>query len=317
MSGRPEILVVDDEPGFLAHLCAELQMMLVEYRIVPFESFEALRQHMVNSDCSEVVMVIADAILGDLDRGAHVLALSRQLAPHAKRILISNKATRADMEHAINTCALDGYLEKEDQFTESSVQLLRNLLVCDRVGTPINHNEAYKLCLQLARVPVSKREFAHVYKTLMKDLLLYVFYPALVSPRTELAIRSGTKFVDIVFYNAASDGVLFDVKSRLGSILVPIETKNSSILRSSTFAQIEGYLVDAVGRFGVICFRGEIRKWHLKHGRAISSQGKLVMVLTDQEVVSLARSRIVRRRGVREYQKALDDFLRSKYVNMI
>jgi len=314
---NPQILVVDDERAWLAFLSEDLGRAFPNWEIVSLSSEEEFQKHVASAHDSDIALVLADAVLGTSARGTDVLLFCRQRLPHVRRVLMSNKASREDLEYAINQCALDGYMEKNHPLRPRDLGLLERLLANFRMAEPVNDLAASKTVEDLKRITIGSRAQANLYKNAIKDLVAYVFYPWLVSPRTEVPIRNKTKAVDIVLQNAAGDGILADLKRRYDSLLVPVETKNSKALHSSYFSQLEGYLTGPVGKWGILCFRGRIEKKHLAHVKAAHSEGKLIMLFTDSELIALVKAKINGRQSRDDYRGTLDQYLRKKYAESI
>jgi DNA-binding NarL/FixJ family response regulator len=314
---KPQIILVDDEAFFLKPSVEELTRAFPDCSIVSLTSEKAFQKHISSARDSDIAVVIADAVLGPLERGTDILLFCRQRLPHARRVLMSNKASREDLEDAINRCALDGYIEKHHPLRPQEIALLTRLLASVRTAGPANDLAASKMCDDLEHITAGSRKQANLYKNAVRDLLAYVFYPWLAAPQTEVPIRNATKAVDILLQNAATEGILADLKRRYDSLLVPVETKNSKMLRSSYFSQLEGYLTGPVGKWGILCFRGKIEKKHQAHVRAAHNEGKLIMLFTDSELVALVKAKISGRQTRDDYNATLDQFLRKKYAESI
>jgi len=314
---KPQIVLVDDEKAFLQPAVEELERAFPDCEIVGLTSERAFQEHAGSVPDSSIALVIADAILGPLERGTDVLLFCRQRLPHIRRLLMSNKASREDLEDAINRCALDGYMEKNRPLRPQDLALLKRLLATLRTAEPVNELSASKAVNDLNHLDAGSRKQANLYKNAIKELLAFVFYPWLVSPRTEVPIRNETKAVDIVLQNAARDGILADLKRRYDSLLVPVETKNSKSLHSSYFSQLEGYLTKPVGKWGILCFRGRIEPKHLQQVKGAHNEGKFLMLLTDSELVGLAKAKISGRQSRDDFGATLDQFIRKRFDESI
>jgi DNA-binding NarL/FixJ family response regulator len=310
---RPQIILIDDEKAFLQPFVEDLKHAFPDCEIVALTSESAFHKHVGAVSDSSIALVIADAILGPLDRGTDILLFCRQRLPHVRRMLMSNKASREDLEEAINTCALDGYIEKRQALSQDDLVLLKRVWASLRTTEPVNELAASKTINDLRHIRTSSRTQANFYKNAIKELLAFIFYPWLVSPRTEVRIRNETKAVDIILQNAARDGIFADLKRRYNSLLVPVETKNSKALHSSHFNQLEAYLTKPIGKWGILCFRGSIQSKHLRQIRGAHNEGIFLMLLTDSELIKLAKAKISGRQSREDYSTALDQFIRRKF----
>ena len=319
MSTEAEIIVVDDNPPCLHQLGDGLKREFANYTVVCLESERAFHEHVASKRDSAIALLMADAILGPLERGTDLLLFCRQSLPHVRRVLMSDKATRDDLEDAINKCALDGYVEKRHPLRPDQLALIRRLLATVRTGEPANDLATSKTVDDLNQIPVGSPAHANLFKNAARDLFAYIFYPWLLAPRTEVHIRNGTKAVDVLFQNAARDGMLADLKRQYESLLIPVETKNSKELESDFFSQLEGYLTPTIGRWGIICFRGRIKPKYLKQVRATHTvgEGKLVMLVTDAELVELTKSKMSGRQSRDDFSGTLDQFIRKKFDESI
>jgi thioredoxin reductase (NADPH) len=111
---RPAIVVVDDEPAVLAAVARDLRRGFGEhYRIVRAgsgdEALGVLRALVARGD--QVALLLADQRMPGLS-GTEYLVQARQLAPDAKRVLLTAYADTEAAIQAINEVALDFYLLK-------------------------------------------------------------------------------------------------------------------------------------------------------------------------------------------------------------
>lgn len=68
------------------------------------------------------------------------------------------------------------------------------------------------------------------------------------------------------------------------------ECKNYDTLDASDFHQLGYYLNDRLGTFGIICFRGDVKKHDYAHVRNIAVDKKgLVLLLTDKDLLTFIR----------------------------
>src|SRR3954447_12114526 len=111
---RPAIVAVDDEPAVLAAVARDLRRRFGErYRIMRAQSgedaLEALRELRRRGD--QVALLVADQRMPGLS-GTDYLVQARQIAPEAKRVLLTAYADTEAAIAAINEVALDYYLLK-------------------------------------------------------------------------------------------------------------------------------------------------------------------------------------------------------------
>lgn len=111
---RPAILVVDDEPAVLAAVARDLRRGFGErYRIVRTgsgdEALEVLGELVRRGE--QVALLVADQRMPGLS-GTDYLVRAREIAPTAKRVLLTAYADTEAAIQAINEVALDYYLLK-------------------------------------------------------------------------------------------------------------------------------------------------------------------------------------------------------------
>jgi thioredoxin reductase (NADPH) len=111
---RPVILVVDDEPAVLAAVARDLRRGFGErYRIVRAgsgeEALETLRELVRRGE--QVALLVADQRMPGLS-GTEYLVRAREIAPTAKRVLLTAYADTEAAIQAINEVSLDYYLLK-------------------------------------------------------------------------------------------------------------------------------------------------------------------------------------------------------------
>ena len=138
---RPAIVAVDDEPAVLAAVSRDLQARL--RRALPRDA-RGLRSPTVSS-CSkqvrargdQVALLIADQRMPGLS-GTDYLVQARELAPDAKRVLLTAYADTEAAIQAINEVALDYYLLKPwDPPEEELFPVLEDLLTTWEAGAAL------------------------------------------------------------------------------------------------------------------------------------------------------------------------------------
>jgi thioredoxin reductase (NADPH) len=137
---RPAILAVDDEPAVLAAVSRDLRRGFGErYRIMRAgsggEALDLLRQVRARGD--QVAMLIADQRMPGMP-GTDYLVAARQLAPDAKRVLLTAYADTEAAIAAINEVALDYYLLKPwDPPEEQLFPIVEDLLAVWEAGAAL------------------------------------------------------------------------------------------------------------------------------------------------------------------------------------
>src|SRR3954454_1999812 len=137
---RPAILVVDDEPTVLAAVARDLRRRFGErYRIVRAgsgeDALDALQELIRRGD--QVALLVADQRMPGLS-GTDYLVRAREIAPTAKRVLLTAYADTEPAIQAINEVALDYYLLKPwDPPEEQLFPVVEDLLTTWEAGAAI------------------------------------------------------------------------------------------------------------------------------------------------------------------------------------
>ena len=137
---RPAIIAVDDEPAVLAAVARDLRRGFGErYRVMRAGSgsdgLELLKEVRARGD--QVALLIADQRMPGLS-GTDYLVQARELAPDAKRVLLTAYADTEAAIQAINEVALDYYLLKPwDPPEEELFPVLEDLLTTWEAGAAL------------------------------------------------------------------------------------------------------------------------------------------------------------------------------------
>jgi thioredoxin reductase (NADPH) len=137
---RPAIVAVDDEPAVLAAVSRDLRRGFGErYRVMRAgsgsEGLELLKQ--VRARGEQVALLVADQRMPGLS-GTDYLVQARELAPEAKRVLLTAYADTEAAIQAINEVALDYYLLKPwDPPEEELFPVVEDLLTTWEAGAAL------------------------------------------------------------------------------------------------------------------------------------------------------------------------------------
>lgn len=123
------------------------------------------------------------------------------------------------------------------------------------------------------------------YEDLIGQLLPSLLYPKLDFAQEQARTESGVSIRDLIFYNTASTQFLKDMHSDYGSRQITIEMKNVAEISREHVDQLNRYLAEDLGKFGLFVTRNPLKK--AVFARTIdlwSGQRKAVIVLTDSDV---------------------------------
>lgn len=139
---------------------------------------------------------------------------------------------------------------------------------------------------QLQKLPTGKDGGADKqYEELMGQLLPSLFYPQLDFAQEQARTDSGVSIRDLIFYNTASTPFLDDIYKTYGSRQITMELKNVMAIERGHVDQLNRYLADELGRFGLFITRNPLAK--AEYTRTIdlwSGQRKAIVALTDTDI---------------------------------
>ncbi|MDH7943465.1 transposase [Pseudohongiella sp. SYSU M77423] len=158
-----------------------------------------------------------------------------------------------------------------------------------------DYKMALELVLRRLRGLPSGRGSANEFEQIVGDVIKLCFFRSLTNIQISERTADGTIVRDWVASNRATGGFWDMVRTKYGATQVVWECKNYTELKSDDFHQIQYYLNDTFGRFGIIVFRGEdIKESYLKHVSSIANKNRagLVILLTQKDLEVFLRQSI-------------------------
>lgn len=123
------------------------------------------------------------------------------------------------------------------------------------------------------------------YEDALGQLLPSVFYPKLDFAREQARTESGVSIRDLIFYNTAATPFLTDMFDSYGSRQITMELKNVAEVQPQHIDQLNRYLADELGRFGLLVTRHPLKKAEFKRTIDLwSGQRKVIVTLTDDDL---------------------------------
>ena len=119
---------------------------------------------------------------------------------------------------------------------------------------------------------------------------------------------SGVSIRDLIFYNSRSNEFLREIMDDYGSRQITMEMKNVKRIDRTNIDQLNRYLQDDLGKFGVLITRHELKR--AESQRVIdlwSGQRKAIVTVTDTDVEQMVEV-------FESKQRAPLDVLKKKYV---
>lgn len=146
------------------------------------------------------------------------------------------------------------------------------------------------------------------YEEHVSQLLASLMYPELDFADIQSRTEDGVQIRDLIFYNTDGDPFLEELGSSYGTRQIPMELKNVANIEREHITQLNRYMTDDFGRFGVLVTRNELRSAMRKNVIALwSGQRRCIVTLTDSDL-----SQMVELFGTKQ-RKPLD-VLKKKYV---
>jgi hypothetical protein len=145
-----------------------------------------------------------------------------------------------------------------------------------------------KLAL-IRKLPTGKDEAAdRKYEIAVGQLLPSLMYPQLDFAKEQARTESGVSIRDLIFYNTASTPFLDDMYRSYGSRQITMEIKNVAAIEREHVDQLNRYLAEELGRFGVFVTRNELRSAETKRIVDLwSGQRKAIVALTDTDIAQM------------------------------
>jgi len=123
------------------------------------------------------------------------------------------------------------------------------------------------------------------YENNLCILLASLFYPHLDFAQDQSRTMSGVLIRDLVFYNNCSDTFLKEIYNSYDCRQIVFELKNVKELTTDHIDQLNRYLKDSFGQFGIIFTRNNVPSNVLKNTVDLwSGQRKCIIILTDEDL---------------------------------
>jgi hypothetical protein len=149
------------------------------------------------------------------------------------------------------------------------------------------------------------------YEDVMCQLLASMLYPQLDFAGEQVRTDSGVLIRDIIFYNSRSMDFLQDIHREYGSRQIVIELKNVKEVEREHINQLNRYLNDSFGRFGILFTRNRLpRAMHQNTIDLWSGQRRCIICLTDEDLEQMVTVFETR-------QRLPIEIVKSKFIEFI
>lgn len=149
------------------------------------------------------------------------------------------------------------------------------------------------------------------YERELSRLLASAFYPQLDFAKTQSRTESGVLIRDLIFYNNRSHEFLKELFEKYDCRQIVMEMKNVNELQSDHIDQLNRYMTDQFGKFGIILSRREpLPKVYRNTIDLWAGQRRCILILDDYDmelIVTLYESK----------QRDPIDVLKKKYAEFI
>jgi len=139
---------------------------------------------------------------------------------------------------------------------------------------------------QIKKLPTGKTDGADAkYEAAVGQLLPSLLYPNLDFAKLQARTDSGVSIRDLIFYNTRRTPFLQELHADYGSKQITFEMKNVAAVERTHVDQLNRYMADELGRFGVFVCRTPLTRAIMQ--RAIdlwSGQRKAIVTLTDTDL---------------------------------
>lgn len=133
------------------------------------------------------------------------------------------------------------------------------------------------------------------FEDLIYQMMTSLLYPNLDFAKDQVRTANNTLIRDLIFYNSGSMDFLKDIYDEFKTRQIVMELKNVKEINSEHINQLNRYLSNEFGRFGILITRNPLTKAMFKNTIDLwSGQRKCIIALTDADLklmVSIYRSK--------------------------
>lgn len=139
---------------------------------------------------------------------------------------------------------------------------------------------------EISKLPTGKDENAdRKYEKALGELMPTLLYPYLDFAAEQSRTESGVSIRDLIFYNTRSHTFLREIMNDYHSRQVTFELKNVASVNREHVDQLNRYLHEELGNFGVFITRHSLKKAEWKRTIDLwSGQRKALVTLTDEDL---------------------------------
>lgn len=161
----------------------------------------------------------------------------------------------------------------------------------------------------ISKLPTGKEDNAdRKYEDAIAELLSSLLYPKLDFAAEQSRTESGVLIRDLIFYNNRSEDFLREIFDSYGSNQIVFEMKNVKEISRDHVNQLNRYMTDSLGKFGVLVTRNELTKARRQSTIDLwAGQRRCIVTLTDADLVQMVEL-------FESKQRSPLDVLKKKYI---
>jgi hypothetical protein len=136
------------------------------------------------------------------------------------------------------------------------------------------------------KLPTGKADNAdRQYEDVLGQLLPSLLYPKLDFAQVQARTDSGVSIRDLIFYNTRANEFLTELLDDYGSRQITMELKNVRAIEREHIDQLNRYLSDDLGKFGILVTRNPLKRAEFQRTIDLwSGQRKAIVALTDADI---------------------------------
>ena len=156
----------------------------------------------------------------------------------------------------------------------------------DPLFSKISVLSANRKVSDIRKLPTGKTENADKqYENLMGKVLASLLYPYLDFAAEQSRIDSGTQIRDLIFYNNTCTDFLSEIYKTYDCRQIVFELKNVKEIEREHINQLNRYMSDSFGRFGIIFTRNKPSRQMLQNTIDLwSGQRRCILILDDSDL---------------------------------
>ena len=138
----------------------------------------------------------------------------------------------------------------------------------------------------IKKLPTGKSDNADKqYEVILGQLLPSLLYPQLDFAQEQARTDSGVSIRDLIFYNTRAHPFLEEIFKDYGSRQITMEMKNVKHIERENVDQLNRYLAEELGKFGILITRNPLKSAELRRTIDLwSGQRKAIITLTDADL---------------------------------